>query len=247
LKEHNGDIKRAIEVAIAKNHSFSAKLTRASIASIPIVGIPPALVMPLWRQLREISLIAALNGHDVQSEQVQQKIIRCLALDASLLPLPIPSLTTTIATRTLTTQISPIVGQQIAENAAAQIGANAVKTVSEKASSEGISGVGYLLAGRLGGYLGKRISENTVAGSVVGQVTSKAMTSAVNTEVGQAVLVNVAKNSAQVQQASSFGAVAFSGALGMTIGIPIAMLLDYLWDNSRKIFDFSETVFSHMD
>jgi len=209
LREHNDDIKSAIKSAISRNHSFYAKFTRAAIGSIPIIGIPPALFMPLWRQLREISLIAALTGYDVDSKEVQSKIIRCLALDSSLITLSIPSTTTTVATCTLTTQIYPIVRNQIVEHAA-QAGATVVKTFSEKASLDGISGIGYLFSKTLVQYLGKKVSENTV-------------------------------------QVASVGSVAFSGAVTGIIGIPMALLLDYLLDNSMTIFDFAAKVFSHLD
>lgn len=244
LREYDGDIKQAIDAAISKNHSFYAKITRAFIVSLPIVGIPPALVMPLWRQLRDIALIAALNGHDVESEEVQKRIIRCLALDSSLLPLPIQSITTTIAARTISTQISPIIGRQVVENVAAQTGATVVKTASEKASTEGIYAVGYMLGGSFGEFLAKKFTENTAASAVVGQVTSKAMTTAVNSEVGHTVLVNAAKNIPQVKSATSVGSAAVSGVLGMAVGIPLAFIVDYFMDNSRAIFAFAAVVFS---
>jgi len=77
-KYHDSDI--AIQAALENNHSFSSKFLRAALSAIPIYGIPQGILYPIWRKLRDIALIASINGYDVESKEIQYKILQVLFL-----------------------------------------------------------------------------------------------------------------------------------------------------------------------
>jgi len=61
-----------------KASGWTRKVKSSFINSIPILGFPPALICPLWHQLRLICLVASLYDHNLHSEETQAKIISCL-------------------------------------------------------------------------------------------------------------------------------------------------------------------------
>lgn len=78
LREYQGDQERAAEAAITRNHSLSRPLKKWVAGSVPLIGTPTFYTMSLWHQLREIALIAAIHGHDVNDSEVRLKILSCL-------------------------------------------------------------------------------------------------------------------------------------------------------------------------
>lgn len=84
LREYQGDQDAAVKAAIARNHSMARKLKKTLAGAIPFVGDSLSYSITLWHQLREITLIAALYGHDVDSSEVQMKILSCLVSGDSL-------------------------------------------------------------------------------------------------------------------------------------------------------------------
>jgi hypothetical protein len=49
-----------------------------ALGIIPFVGSPASYSMNLWYQIREICLIAALNGHDLYDPEVKVKVMSAL-------------------------------------------------------------------------------------------------------------------------------------------------------------------------
>ncbi|MBA3817049.1 MAG: hypothetical protein H0X29_11140 [Parachlamydiaceae bacterium] len=78
LRESRGNQIEATERCIARNHSLIRRLKISSIETIPGLGIAYGQSINLWHQLREITLIAAIHGHDVSQKDVQAKIFSCL-------------------------------------------------------------------------------------------------------------------------------------------------------------------------
>lgn len=87
LLEFQGDQVAATDAAISRNNTLLRKLKIMSAGAVPYIGSPTSQSISLWHQLREISLIAALHGHDVHDEDVQAKILSCL-LSGSALKVP---------------------------------------------------------------------------------------------------------------------------------------------------------------
>lgn len=87
LREYQGNQENAVQAAIAKNHGLIRKFKILAASIIPFVGTPTSYSISLWHQLREITLIAALYGHDINDPDVRIKILSCLA-GGNVLKLP---------------------------------------------------------------------------------------------------------------------------------------------------------------
>lgn len=79
LRRHFGDAEAAAREVMAKNCSFKDEAKHYLLALVPGVGIPAAVVYPLWIRLRRVCLVAALFGHDLQDDAVQAKIMYAAA------------------------------------------------------------------------------------------------------------------------------------------------------------------------
>lgn len=87
LREFNGDQEAATKAAIERNHGLVRRLKVWATRAVPFVGAPSAHSLSLWYQLREISLIAAIHGHDIYDKEVRMKILSCL-VGGDMLKLP---------------------------------------------------------------------------------------------------------------------------------------------------------------
>jgi atypical dual specificity phosphatase len=91
LREYEGNQEAATEAAITRNHSLIRRFKIAASSGIPFVGTPTSYSISLWHQLREIALIAAIHGHDLQDPYVKLKILSALA-GGNLLKVPAVSI-----------------------------------------------------------------------------------------------------------------------------------------------------------
>lgn len=91
LREYEGDQEAATEAAIKRNQSTIKKLKTMAVGFLPLIGMPTSYSIKLWHQLREIALIAALHGHDLQDHEVKTKILHAL-VGGNLLKIPAASL-----------------------------------------------------------------------------------------------------------------------------------------------------------
>lgn len=78
LRESRGDQNEATDRCIERNHTKMRQFKVSGIETIPYLGTASAHSLNLWHQLREITLIAAIHGHDVRQDDVQAKIFSCL-------------------------------------------------------------------------------------------------------------------------------------------------------------------------
>lgn len=78
LRECRGNQFEATERCIERNHSVMRRFKIGGMETIPYLGAASSHSLNLWHQLREITLIAAIHGHDVHQEEVQAKIFSCL-------------------------------------------------------------------------------------------------------------------------------------------------------------------------
>ncbi len=87
LREYQGDQAIATDASIKRNHGLMRRFKIMAAGAIPFVGTPTSHSISLWHQLREITLIAALNGHDIQDPDVKMKILSCL-VGGNILKIP---------------------------------------------------------------------------------------------------------------------------------------------------------------
>ncbi len=91
LREYAGDQVLATEASIKRNHGMVRRLKIAASGVIPFIGIPTSCSLAMWHQLREIALIAALQGHDIHDPVVKMKMLSALA-GGNLLKIPAASI-----------------------------------------------------------------------------------------------------------------------------------------------------------
>ena len=77
LTVHAGDVDAALS-AVGRQYLLTGKLSKATAASVPLVGLAYSTIGPLWDKMRDCCVIAALYGHDIESEAVQGKIYQCV-------------------------------------------------------------------------------------------------------------------------------------------------------------------------
>jgi protein-tyrosine phosphatase len=87
LREYQGDQAAATEAAIERNHGLARRFKIMAANTMPFVGTPTSHTISLWHQLREIALIAAIHGHDLQDQEVKVKILSCL-IEGNALKVP---------------------------------------------------------------------------------------------------------------------------------------------------------------
>lgn len=78
LRECKGNQIEATEKCILRNHGPMRRFKIGGLETIPYLGAMAGHTVNLWHQLREITLIAAIHGHDVLKDDVQAKILSCL-------------------------------------------------------------------------------------------------------------------------------------------------------------------------
>ena len=78
LREYRGDQLAATKAAIDRNHGLLRRFKLLAANAIPFIGTPASHSISLWHQLREITLIAAIHGHDINNPEVKMKILSCL-------------------------------------------------------------------------------------------------------------------------------------------------------------------------
>ena len=104
LREYKGNQNEATEAAIKRNHSLTRHLKIMASSALPFVGTPIGYTIALWHQLREITLIAAIHGHDLQDPEVKTKVL-CALLGGDLSKIPaasVDAVARTIIKKTLT-------------------------------------------------------------------------------------------------------------------------------------------------
>lgn len=77
LVKTNGDPEAAIQKVLnpSMDKSLQEEVKEFLLVLIPYVGVPAAIIYPLWKQLRRACVIASIYGHDLQSESVQSRIL----------------------------------------------------------------------------------------------------------------------------------------------------------------------------
>ena len=90
LREYRGDQEAATKAAIERNHGLLRRFKKLAANAIPFIGTPTSYSISLWHQLREITLIAAIHGHDLDDPEVKMKILSCL-VGGNLLKAPAQS------------------------------------------------------------------------------------------------------------------------------------------------------------
>jgi len=221
-KYHDSDI--AIQAALENNHSFSSKFLRAALSAIPIYGIPQGILYPIWRKLRDIALIASINGYDVESKEIQYKILQVFFL---INPTALP----TALSQGCTLAIVPVT-ETIVEN-------NAYEFLAKK-QAEHMSLQVTRIYHDVGYWWGSFFSE----GYAVQSAQSWEAT-AIDRFQHPMFIQNMAhglKETISVKSVEGIVEVVTPVAVYAT-AIPITLLVNWLFDNSDKIFNLAKVVF----
>lgn len=78
LRQYEGNQVAATEAAIKDSRSLTRQFISLAANAIPFIGGPTNHSIALWYQLREIALIAAIHGHDLNDPKVKMNILSCL-------------------------------------------------------------------------------------------------------------------------------------------------------------------------
>lgn len=100
--------------------SWSTKVQEAILGAVPFAGPVSSLVLPLYTQLREIALVAALRGYDVNDEAIKSRILMCLVVQEGV------SLPKAAVTRAASSMAAKLVARKIVNKAGASLATRAV-------------------------------------------------------------------------------------------------------------------------
>jgi len=110
LMEYDNDSDAAINACIEHNHGRWAFIKRALVEAIPVAGLGASLLSPKWRELRDVALIAALTGHDLESEDTQTNIMLCCSWGCSAVaPTILKTTTAPVAGRVIQQAVTPTI------------------------------------------------------------------------------------------------------------------------------------------
>jgi len=221
-----------------KNFSLSAKIYRSVFESIPILGIPVALVYPVWKIMRALCLLAALYGHDVTSEEVQQKILMCFASSSSSSTVAVQA-SKPIAVQAVNTAtkaaVLPEVTSVLATKAATNYITTGIKFVSTQGSEVVVEQAGSFFAGKFGGMATKFIATKTGLVEVLNGVTTSIGNQIITKGVPN-VVTNKVASTAAVQTSIASTATIASYSIASVVIIPLNLFLGWIMDNSEEIF-----------
>lgn len=82
LKKADGDHALALETADKRINTAVDKVVQVAISNIPLVGIPYSVVVPYWKKVRYLLLVASLHNHSTTNETVREAISDCLVNSA---------------------------------------------------------------------------------------------------------------------------------------------------------------------
>eukprot|EP00808_Paulinella_micropora_P030529 g64451.t1 len=77
LLEEYGDPETAMDEAHKNSYSWSSSFQQLVLGSMPYVGAASSLIFPMWLEIREVALVAALRGYDVEEEDIKVRILLC--------------------------------------------------------------------------------------------------------------------------------------------------------------------------
>jgi len=214
----------AIQVALDHNYSLSSKFMGAVFSAIPIAGIPHGILHPIWRKLRDIALIAAINGYDVESKEEQLKILEVLFLiNRTVLP--------TVISQGCTAALAPatvfIVESVASDHVARQ---EAIKIIPKRYYDMGFS---------FGSFWSENYAVETAKEWEKYAITliqqDPMFTNGFARELKQTSIV--------IDQVDKIVHIAAPIAIYAT-AIPITLFVNWLFDNSDKIFTLAKDVFA---
>jgi len=219
MLEHRNPID-AIRAAVEHNHGWYRWIWDATLRSLPVVGILNSLVVPSWRVLRELCLIAGCFGHDLDDEDIQKAIMN-FYYNRHVSEEPISAAFAT----TIAAVATPIVHEELIQQKAIEICTDDIRN--------------FLLY-----YLpwakGFNFLHNCAA--ICAKTSIKSLTDPtpemaklqkhLNFKLSDAVFERDPSAPLEIALETTL----ISTAAAATIGIPLNLLLRYLCDDSQKIF-----------
>ena len=78
LSLKNGDVEQAVQM-VSFRGILTDHLPNLTASAVPMVGVAYSVINPLWTQMRDVCLVAALYGHDIENDKaVQSLILACI-------------------------------------------------------------------------------------------------------------------------------------------------------------------------
>lgn len=186
--------------------------------------------------MRALCLLASLYDHDIYSEDVQEKILRCFSSSSSDLAMQSSKpIAVQAATSVTKTTVLPEITSVLANRAAASYIATGVKYVSTQGSEVALETAGSILAGKYGGLATKFIASKTGLIEVLNGVTTSIGNRIISQGIPNVVTQKMATNTiiqTSVSRSATIGATAVTGA----VIIPLNLFLGWILDNSEEIF-----------
>jgi len=79
LRRHSGNADAAASEAAEGGDEYVEQAKGQLLRLLPYIGLPSSLIYPMWRELRQACLIAAVYGHDLLRQDVQARILMATA------------------------------------------------------------------------------------------------------------------------------------------------------------------------
>eukprot|EP01047_Picozoa_sp_COSAG01_P020277 COSAG01_NODE_1149_length_11506_cov_141.610049_6_plen_968_part_00 len=76
LVAQHGDLEKSLAM-VSHRQLLIEVIPNLMMSAVPFAGAAYAMIEPVWAQLRDVCLIAALYGHDLQEEDVQAAVLDC--------------------------------------------------------------------------------------------------------------------------------------------------------------------------
>lgn len=80
MTRNSGDVEKSLGQVTNKG-LLTDRLPGLAASSIPFVGVAYNMINPVWEQMRAVCLVAALYGHDMESDDIQAQILTCVMGD----------------------------------------------------------------------------------------------------------------------------------------------------------------------
>eukprot|EP01047_Picozoa_sp_COSAG01_P025373 COSAG01_NODE_1599_length_9768_cov_27.481849_4_plen_1677_part_00 len=80
LTLRKGNVEEALAMVTFRG-LLTDHLPNLTASAVPFVGVAYGVIQPIWMQMRDVCLVAALYGHDIEDEDVKARILECVTGD----------------------------------------------------------------------------------------------------------------------------------------------------------------------
>ena len=182
LTLRNGDVTEALTM-VSFRGLLTDHLPNLTASAVPFVGVAYSVINPIWTQMRDVCLIAALYGHDIENDKdVQSKILECIIGDWDIKDKQKKAKKEEQAQESLTTKLKGAVAgdEQAVEQAMLGVGQKVGAAVRDKAVKKAMDKLQQKMAEKLAE---RQASALAIASGPVGTTLSYMYRATVDTEL----------------------------------------------------------------